>query len=187
MWDDCLILESYIRSNTAHDIYSLNGQVPETVMSGETADISFICELGWYDWVKFRDTSEAFPNDKVVLGRYLGPSIDVGPALTAKILKMNGTIVYRSTYRGLNDDERNSAIEQAMRDKFDDQIRSKVGPGTSTDSFNGLNIEGTPTYDSYADDHENPPEPPPEEVEPTPEIFDKILKEFTITEGGPLS
>ena len=136
-----MIIESYIRSNTAHDIYLLNGQVPETVMSGETADISFICELGWYDWVKFRDTSEAFPNDKVVLGRYLGPSIDVGPALTAKILKMNGTIVYQSTYRGLNDDERNSAIEQAMRD-FDDQIRSKVGPGTSTDSFKGLNIEG---------------------------------------------
>ena len=170
LWDDCLVLKSYIRSNTAPDIYSLNGQVPETVMSGETADISFICELGWYDWVKFRDTSEAFPNDKVVLGRYLGPSIDVGPALTAKILKMNGTIVYRSTYRGLNDDERNSAIEQAMRDKFDNQIRSKVGPGTSTDSYKELNLEATPTYDLYADDHEKSPEPPPEEIEPTPEI-----------------
>ena len=97
LWDDYLELESYSRSHTALDIYSLNGQVPKTIMSGETADISFISELGWYDWVKFRDTSETFPNDKVVLGRYLGPSIDVGPALTAKILKMNGTVVYRST------------------------------------------------------------------------------------------
>ena len=104
--------------------------------------------------MKFRDTNETFPNDKVVLSRYLGPSIDVGPALTAKILKMNGSVVYRSTYRGLNEDERNSAVEQAMRDKFDDHIRSKVGPGTSADSFKGLSIEATPTYDRYADDHE---------------------------------
>ena len=123
-------------------------------MSGETADISFISELGWYDWIKFRDTSETFPNDKVVVDRYLGPSTDVGPVLTAKILKMNGTVVYRSTYRGLNEDERNSAVEQAMHDKFDDQIQSKVGPGTSADSFKELSIEAMPTYDPYADDHE---------------------------------
>jgi len=97
LWDNCLELGSYIRSNTAHDIFALNGQVPETMVSGETVDISKICELGWYDWVKIRDTSEAFPNDKVILGRYLGPSIDVGPALSAKILKMNGTVVCRST------------------------------------------------------------------------------------------
>eukprot|EP00804_Cyclotella_cryptica_P019398 CCRYP_006588-RA/>CCRYP_006588-RA protein AED:0.13 eAED:0.13 QI:0/0/0/1/0.75/0.6/5/0/864 len=40
LWDDCLVLESYIRSNTAHDIYMLHGEVPETIMSGETSDIS---------------------------------------------------------------------------------------------------------------------------------------------------
>ena len=184
LWDDCLELESYIRSHTAHDIYSLNGQVPETIMSGETADISFISELGWYDWVKFRDTSESFPNDKVVLGRYLGPSMDVGPALTAKILKMNGTVVYRSTYRRLNEDERHSAIEQAMRDKFDDQIRSKVGPGTSANSFKELNIEMTPTYDAYVDDNEDAPEPLDEEIEPTPEISDKLLNAHVQLQKG---
>ena len=38
----------------------------------------------------FRDFAVTYPDDKLVLGRYLGPSIDVGPALTAKILKANG-------------------------------------------------------------------------------------------------
>ena len=35
-WDDCLTLESYIKSNTAHGINKLDGEVSKTVMSGET-------------------------------------------------------------------------------------------------------------------------------------------------------
>ena len=104
--------------------------------------------------------------------------------MTAKILKMNGTVVYRSTYRGLNEDERNSAVEKAMRDKVDDQIRSKVGPGTSADSFKELNIEVTPTYDPYADDHEESPESLDEEIEPTPEISDKVLNAHVQLQKG---
>ena len=33
LWDDCLELESYIRSNTAHSIYKLERKVPEIIMS----------------------------------------------------------------------------------------------------------------------------------------------------------
>ena len=40
LWDDCLEVEAYIRSNTDHDIYKLDGEVPKTVMSGETSEIS---------------------------------------------------------------------------------------------------------------------------------------------------
>ena len=65
LWDHCLEREAYVRSFTAHDIYSLNGQVPETIMSGETADISPFAEFKWYEWIKYRDTSIPFPNDKV--------------------------------------------------------------------------------------------------------------------------
>ncbi len=39
LWEDCLEREAYVRSRTAHDIYRLKGQVPETTVSGETADI----------------------------------------------------------------------------------------------------------------------------------------------------
>ena len=35
LWDDCLELEAYIRSNTAHEIYKLDGEVPKTVISGD--------------------------------------------------------------------------------------------------------------------------------------------------------
>ena len=105
-WADAIELEAYVRSNTAHDIYILQGEVPEMVMLGETSDTSQFCEFAFYDWIMFRDQPVAFPDDNPVLGRYLGPAINVGPALTAKILKANGEVVYRSTYRALTDAER---------------------------------------------------------------------------------
>ena len=60
--------------HTAHDIYRLDGRVPKTVVSGETADISPFCEFGFWDWVKFREHGVAFPDVAMVLGKYLGPS-----------------------------------------------------------------------------------------------------------------
>ena len=45
MWADAIEYEAYIQSNTAWDIYMLQGETPETVMSGETSDISQFCEL----------------------------------------------------------------------------------------------------------------------------------------------
>ena len=97
LWDHCLELEALVRSNTSNDIYMTNGQVPETIMKGTTADISHIAEFGWYDWVMFRDNIPSYPDDKLILGRYLGPTLDTGSALTAKILKDNGQFVCRST------------------------------------------------------------------------------------------
>ena len=105
LWDHCLEREAYVRSLTAHDQYRLDGQVPETMVRGETADISAIALFGWFEWVMFRDTSRTYPDDKMVLGRDLGPAIDIGPAMTRKIIKANGSVVYRSTVRSLTPDE----------------------------------------------------------------------------------
>ncbi len=53
-------------------------------MNGETANITHLCEFAWYDWIYFRDSSISYPEDKWVLGRWLGPARDVGPTLCAK-------------------------------------------------------------------------------------------------------
>ena len=80
LWDNCLELEAYIRPNTAHEIYKLDRKVTQTVMSGETSDISQFCELEWFEWVMFQNETAPFPEYVLKLGHYLGPSIDVGPA-----------------------------------------------------------------------------------------------------------
>ncbi len=67
-------------------------------MSGKTANISQFCKLGWYEWVKFCSTTISFPEDLLVLGKDLGPSIDVDPTMTAKILTPTGKVVHHNTY-----------------------------------------------------------------------------------------
>ena len=90
-WNDCLELESYIRSNTTHGIYKLDEEVPETDMSSKTSDISQYTEFEWFKWVMFWDEISPHHNDHFRLGRYLGPSIYICPTLMAKIIEENGT------------------------------------------------------------------------------------------------
>ena len=92
LWDHSLELEGAVRSHTCLGIYALDGQVPETVMMGQTADISHLCEYELFDWVMFYEPVNGYPNDKVTIGRYIGPAIDVGTAMTMKILKANGGV-----------------------------------------------------------------------------------------------
>ncbi len=68
LWDHCSELEALIHLSTSNDIYITNGKVPETKLTGSTANISHICEFGWYDWVMFRDNLPAFPDVKLILG-----------------------------------------------------------------------------------------------------------------------
>ena len=42
----------------------------------------------------FRDDPIQYPDENPVLGRYLGPEIDFGPAIMAKIVKSNGKVVH---------------------------------------------------------------------------------------------
>jgi hypothetical protein len=111
-----------------------NGEVPETIMTGSTADISHICEFGWYDWVMF----SMFPLSlikKLVLGHYLGPATDVGSALTVKILKSNRQTVCRSTLRHLNNEELYCPIQKEMHRSFDESITHHLGPTAKDTDF----------------------------------------------------
>ena len=120
---------------------------PKTKMSGETSDITPFYEFGWYQWVYFRDTSVTFPGDKLVLERYCGTSIDVGPALTAKILRKNRQQVHRSTYRTFKPYELVNPDEINARDEFDTAIGEKLGPAASTGDFESDPDIVTPTLD----------------------------------------
>ena len=75
-------------------------------MTGQAADISHICEYAWFDWVMFRyGPHVSYPDNNLVLGRYLGPTLNFGPAMCSKILKNNGKVVSRSTLHPLTREE----------------------------------------------------------------------------------
>jgi hypothetical protein len=66
---------------------------------------SHIAEFAWFDWVMFQDKVPGYPNNKMILGHYLGPATDTSSALLSKILKANGQLICRTMERPLNDDE----------------------------------------------------------------------------------
>jgi hypothetical protein len=137
-------------------------------------DISTIAEYAWYEWVKFRDTAAKFPVSKIQLGRYLGAAIDIGSAMTRKILKRNGMVMYRSSVRSLTQDEIQSPTEQNERQEFDTVIEEKFGPAMNKDDFQDdpdyVDFV-TPAFDCDEDD-----EVPPSKV---PDI-DDIKKEHDV-------
>ena len=47
----------------------------------------------------YYNPTEVYPNAKAVVGRYLGPAIDVGTAMTHKIILSSGDYVCRSSVR----------------------------------------------------------------------------------------
>ena len=75
----------------------LQVEVPETVMSSGTSDISQFYNNGFYDWVMFRDEPILYSIEKPVLDRYFGPEIDVGPEMTSNTMKGDGEFLHWST------------------------------------------------------------------------------------------
>ena len=149
IWGDALEFEAYVRSNIALYIYMLQGEVPETIMFGGNSDVSQFCEHGFYDWVMFRDEPIQYPDENPVLGRYLGPEIDVGLAMRDKIMKANDEAVHCFKYRGLKEDEKSNQAHILLRKEFYNSIRDRLGTDISTDDFPDVSLEDTPLYEMY--------------------------------------
>ena len=186
LWDHCLELEGFIRSNTALNNHELQGQVPETILSGQTADISPFVEHAWYDWIYWWDTRSKMPEPREVLGRWLGPAIDIGPAMTSKILKENGQVIYSSTYRAITGDEMQDPKEKAQREKFDANIARRLGKPLTPKELKEIDPEAvTPEYELYEDDMEGNHQSIPDVDDVTPEELDNYVgAEVNLPFGG---
>ena len=122
----------------------------------------------------FNDLQATFPETRFHMGLWLGPAVDVGYALTYKILKSNSQVVPRSTIRHLALDELTNPDHIAMTKAFYNNIIQKLGvPETENDSDKDYL---TPTYEYYDDDHQDAtPESPPQQLTLTLEIGDNYL------------
>ena len=76
-----------------------------------------------------------FPGENLVLGKYCGPSIYLGPALTSKSTRKNGQHVHRSTYKALTPDKLVKPNEIKARYGCNTVIKEKIGPAASAKDF----------------------------------------------------
>ena len=118
---------STISGGNCINAFKLHGATPHTVTTGDEGDISNLCLYGWYEWCYFRDQTAAFPNNKEVLGRVLGPARGAGNEMAQWILKANGRVVPRRSLRPLKVDEIHSPVEIKKREVFDELIMRRWG------------------------------------------------------------
>ena len=92
-WDYCVERRARIHNLTAKSNFKLHGTTPHTVTTGEEGDISNLCQYAWYEWCYFCEHTSAFPTNREVLGRVLGPARGEGNVMCQWVLKANGRVV----------------------------------------------------------------------------------------------
>jgi Fe-S-cluster containining protein len=159
LWDRCFVYCCEIRSHMALGHYDQEGECGATIIHGETADISHLVEFSFYDWIWFISPKEA-KYDRMMLGRWLGPSFDVGEALTFAVLTSSAEVVHRSSVLPLSVEERNSDETKILKVKFTEAIERKLGERAegivstgNEDVFEKkMDEERTPYFVPYEDD-----------------------------------
>ena len=126
-WDYCAERRARINNLTAKSSFRLHGSTLHTLTTSDEGDISSLCQYGWYEWCYFRDQTAAFPNNKEVLGRVLGPTRGDGIEMAQWILKANGRVVPRRSLKPLKVDEIHSPVEIKERQVFDRLIERRWG------------------------------------------------------------
>ena len=107
------------------------------------------------------------------MGRYLGPAIDVGSAMTYKILKPSGDYVCRSTVRQLTPYELRCPVTARLKEEFTAEVNANLGLSASVSDFPESDL--TPDCEYYGDQEEEFEGTPDEVLPPTPEVGDNYV------------
>ena len=127
LWDYCVERRARINNLTAKDNFKLHGTMPHTATLAEEGDISSLCQIGWYEWCYYHEQTAAFPHNREVLGRVLGPARHEGNEMAQWVLKANGRVVPRRSLRPLTIAEKHSAVETKKHDVYDALICRIMG------------------------------------------------------------
>ncbi|EEC42679.1 predicted protein [Phaeodactylum tricornutum CCAP 1055/1] len=127
-WDYVAEYVSEIRSRTAHPLYNLKGRTPIEHVTGETPDIMEWLEYRMYQPVWYLDPGD-FPEEKKLLGRWLGPAHRVGQAFCCWIVPKSGRVIARSTVQPVSEDERGLDSFKTRLKDFDKSVQDFLNRG----------------------------------------------------------
>jgi hypothetical protein len=158
LWDHAIEYVAMIRSHTALDLFSLSGETPTTKLTGDTADISHLCQFGWFDPVWFIDPKE--PLMKKVIGRYLGPSTTVGDAMCSKVLHRTTNVRVRSSVFPLSVTELDDPTIKTLISDFDSALADKLKARIAGISIPDDEVDDDDPFVPYEADNVEPFEMP---------------------------
>jgi hypothetical protein len=126
LWDFCSRYVSEVRSLTAQPLFSLHGSTPFELVTGNTPDISEYLAFEWYQPVYYYDQI-TFPNQRKLLGRWIGVAHNVGQAMCFWILPRSGVPIARTTVRAVTEAELQTNDVKMELESFDASIKRKIG------------------------------------------------------------
>ena len=63
---------------TSRDDFKLQILTPRIALTGEQADISYLCQFWWFGWIYYRDDKKNFSEHEEMVWKVLGPSKGIG-------------------------------------------------------------------------------------------------------------
>ena len=91
---------------------------------GDSGDISNLFQFDWFDWCKYRDSSQC---QEIKLGRVLGPARNHSNEMAQWILINTMNIIPRRTCRSLIEEETRSTILKREMDNIMAKVRQRYG------------------------------------------------------------
>lgn len=184
LWDHCFQLYAEIRSHTAMNLMNLYGDVPHTVLVGDTADISHLCQFAWYDPVWYIDIKDPLENKKIA--RYLGPSHYVGDRMASKILAPTGRVLVRSSVFPITPEESILPSVQEKVKEYSEQLKNALGERIKAMTMEPEDKEDediiTPDFEPYQDETQVDISMP-EADDMDDETFDKFISARVMLPG----
>ena len=124
LWDYCWQYFAELKSHTATRNIYLDGRTPHEGIFGFTPDISELVRFSWYQWIWYHEPTE---KGTVKLGRWLGPSHDIGQGLAYHILTKKGSVVTRSTVAPLSKEEKDMESTDVNMKEFQQSVQNELG------------------------------------------------------------
>ena len=105
------------------------------VITGQTSDISNLCEYEWFQWFMYCQPKEVYIDDNMAMVRYLRPAIDVVNAMNYKIFSPGGNYFCCSTVRPWAPVEEANHVFLADREKYMSQFQEALGAAFTVGYF----------------------------------------------------
>jgi plasmid maintenance system killer protein len=125
----------------------MEGRTPYEAIYGHTPNISSLCEFDFYEPIWYYEHN-AFPEDKRVMGRWLGEAHKIGQALYYWVLPSTGVPIARSTVQPIAESEKSNEQVQAELVALEKAIKEMLIHGEIS---NDLDV---PDYLHYEDSDE---------------------------------
>ena len=151
LWDYCWEYVCEVRNHTATDNIYTDQVTAYEKIHGYSPDISELLVFGWYDWVWYHEPGSS---DKKRIGRWLGPSHDVGQGLAYYILSDKGKVKTRSTVSPIQESEMADAATKRMMMDYTASMESVIGNYTKAMQNHSDDRSSEDLYSSMFEDDE---------------------------------